>query len=66
MEVLVLFVGALIDRLYRNPVHHFLFYLLFLTWKKTHHFDKCSYYDFNKHQQLYGCSKINSLFRATP
>lgn len=42
------------------------FYLLFLTWEKPHHFDKCSRYDFNKHQQRYDCSKINSRLRAAP
>lgn len=31
-----------------------------------HHFDKCSHYDFNKHQQPYSYSKINIPFRAIP
>lgn len=67
----VLFVVALPDRLYRNPMNHFCFCLFIYSFiifnlekKKPHHLDKCSHRDFNKHQELYGCSKVNSPFRA--
>lgn len=68
-QVGVLFGGALTDATGILPVILLLFvysFIIFTLGETPHYFDKRSHHGFSTCQELYGCSKINSPFRASP